>query len=241
MNVKTLIKKGTDHLVFCEDDLFFREETQKNGDSLYIAAVFDGCSTGYKSHFASSLFGKILKDVLNTNNDLIIKQYDLELIANLIFYNFFRKLKEISTILNLIDLELVSTFIISIVRNDEAFVIISGDGCIMIDDNCIKIESQDNAPDYLAYHLNENPSSVYNKNVKKYSFKNINKGFSICSDGIFSFRKINNSNVEDYVIDYLLKDKNLINSDAMLARKYNILVKDGYINYDDLSIVRFII
>lgn len=62
MEIRTVLKKGTDHLVNCEDDLFFSNYY----DKYYVGAIFDGCSSGIKSHFASSLFGKILQTVLKT-------------------------------------------------------------------------------------------------------------------------------------------------------------------------------
>ena len=239
MIIRTVLKKGTDHPVNCEDDLFF-----SIAEPYYIGAVFDGCSTGKKSHFASNLYSKILNKVLNTKTYQMFDDgdYSLEDIAKQTFVKFFNKLKKIKHILSLNDLEILSTFIVAIVKNNQAYIIVSGDGCIVADDKEIKLESIENAPDYLAYHLNEKVFDVYENNIKKFKFDNIQNGLSICSDGIYSFRNPDSSKAYSNVIEDLLYDKKLIDSEVMLARKYNILTnsKNGFSNYDDLSIIRFI-
>jgi serine/threonine protein phosphatase PrpC len=237
MEVRTLLKKGTDHLVNCEDDLFFSEY---NG--YHVAAVFDGCSTGYKSHFASSLFGKLINSALKSRTYPMFDEgcYTLEELARSLFFRFFHKMQEVENVLDLRDIELVSTFIIAIIKDNKAFVMVSGDGCIMVDDIEHELESINNAPDYLAYHLKETVFYVWANNIKKFEFDNITTGLSICSDGIYSFRNPDADKSCDVVKESLLHDKAIIGSDAMLARKYNILFKEGYSNYDDLSIVRFI-
>ena len=67
------------------------------------------------------------------------------------------------------------------------------------------------------------------------------KSLSICSDGIYSFTNKEGGNANARVMDLLLKDTTLLKSDAMLARKHNLLTKEGTTNYDDLSIIRFIL
>ena len=238
MIVRTLLKKGTDHLVNCEDDLFFSEY----GD-YRVGAVFDGCSTGMKSHFASSLFSKVLNRVLKTKTYPMFDfgDYCLDDIARETFIKFFYKLKETKLILGLQDLEIVSTLILSIVKEDEAFTIVAGDGCLVVDEIEIKIESDNNTPDYIAYHLDEPAEEVYNRCVRKYANGSIRKGLSISSDGIYSFRNPDQSRLMIEVNDFLFNDLSLVTSEAMLARKYNILTKQGFSNFDDLSIVRFIL
>ena len=68
------------------------------------------------------------------------------------------------------------------------------------------------------------------------------------SDGIESFKKLNEDNFNNwltqdehnFLVDKLLIDKKLLKSDAMLARKMNILENKGYNHFDDLSIIRII-
>jgi hypothetical protein len=224
--------------VNCEDDLFFSEY----GD-YRVGAVFDGCSTGMKSHFASSLFSKVLNRVLKTKTYPMFDSgdYYLDDIARETFIKFFYKLKEVKHILDLQDLEIVSTLILTIIKGDEAFIIVSGDGCIAMDEEETKIESDNNTPDYIAYHLDEPGIEVYNHCVRRYGYTGLRKGLCISSDGVYSFRNPDQSRLMIEARDFLFNDPSLMTSEAMLARKYNILTKQGFSNFDDLSIVRFIL
>lgn len=230
MEVRTLIKRGTDHHVYCEDDLF-----HFNIGSTYIGAVFDGCSTGTKSHFASALYGKILKKWKEDLEEL--SDTTLEAIAKDFRDFLFRELRDAKVQLMLDTLEILSTMVFAVVRGGQAYILVSGDGCIMTEDQHVKIESEGNAPDYLAYHLIRKSEALLA--VKEYElfFKD---SLSICSDGIYSFTK-DREDMSQEVTDSLLKDKSFLKSDAMLARKYNLLTKEGITNYDDLSIIHFIL
>ena len=232
MEVRTLIKRGTDHHVYCEDDLF-----HFNIGSTYIGAVFDGCSTGTKSHFASALYGKILKayqkDIIGALDDRSLQEIAEDFQQFLYF-----QLKNVGDILELETLELLSTMILAVVRKDKAYILVSGDGCVLVDDEEYKIESPGNAPDYLAYHLDRLREAQ--ESMKTYDVT-FTKSLSICTDGIYSFTDENKEDVSYSVIKALLKDETLLKSDAMLARKYNLLTKADVTNYDDLSIIRFIL
>lgn len=230
MIVRTLVKKGTDHPVYCEDDLFTFEK-----DELFIGAIFDGCSTGIKSHFASALHAKILKNVVlsitNSKSASGFLQY-----ATLSV--FIRELKKAIEYLQLDTLEVLSTMIICFIQDNKVDVYIIGDGCVKIDDRHFKYESEGNAPDYPAYHVND---SILLGDYVKELHTTFVKDVSICSDGIYSFKGPDLTTDYFSVVDEkLLQDVSLINSEAMLGRKYNMLTKQGLSNYDDISIVRFI-
>jgi len=233
MEVRTLIKRGTDHHVYCEDDLY-----HFNIGNTYIGAVFDGCSTGVKSHFASALYGKILKfyqqDIIGDLDDRPIQEVAKG------FQDFlWEQLAIMKNVLYLNTLELLSTMILAVVREGKAYIVVSGDGCILVDDKEYKIESEGNAPDYLAYHLDY--SAEARESMKTYEVT-FTKSLSICSDGIYSFSdKDGNKGTALSVINFFLKDTCLMKSEAMLSRKYNLLTKGGHTNYDDLSIIRFIL
>jgi hypothetical protein len=233
MVVRTLVKKGFDHLVYCEDDLFFSEY---NG--VYIGAVFDGCSTGIKSHFASSLYAKVLNRAWKRIPRHWLNEEPIA-ISRYVFFEFLIVLKEIFERLDLIDIEMVSTMIFCVIKDNKASFIVSGDGCIIIDGKHTKIDSPENAPDYLAYHMGKPFNSIEADHIITFT-SDFNNDISICSDGIYSFTDKDKKDMSEEVRNSLLLDKGLIKSEAMLARKYNLLLKQGYSNYDDLSIVRFI-
>ena len=54
--IKELVRRGTNHKNFCEDSVYHLEY-----GNIVDLAVFDGCSTGIKSHFASELMYKIFR------------------------------------------------------------------------------------------------------------------------------------------------------------------------------------
>jgi hypothetical protein len=229
MEVRTLIKRGADHLVYCEDDLF-----TFNDGTTYVGAVFDGCSSGIKSHFASTLYSKLVKKALTPS---LLKQDSISHINYSLFFHLAIELKEIKQKLMLDELELLSTAIIAVIREDKASVIVSGDGVIIHEGKPIIIESEGNAPDYLAYHFDNLAKA--GESFKFYDFDLEDKGLSICTDGMMSFRNPDPFAHMPRVSDFLLRDESLKTSEAMLGRKYNMLAKEGYTNYDDVSIVRF--
>jgi len=211
-----------------------------NDGSTYIGAVFDGCSTGIKSHFASSLYGKILKDIcVNLRNNLgkDISLVSPSYLGKFIYGAIYTQLNHFKNRLTLDNLEILSTMILVVIRDGVSYILVSGDGCVYVDGKEIKIESPGNAPDYLAYHLDGAIDGFLS--LKEYSF-DFEHTISVCSDGIYSFTDKDKKDVSDTVIQILLENESLLKSEAMLARKYNLLLKESYSNYDDLSIVRFI-
>ena len=77
MNAYSVIRKGEDHPVFCEDFMSIN-----NSGRYFIGVVFDGCSSGSDSHFASSLFGKIFNQI--TNDEVVFGNTIEERAKNLI-------------------------------------------------------------------------------------------------------------------------------------------------------------
>lgn len=224
MLVHTLIKKGFDHLAYCEDAVYFREESE----DLYYAAVFDGCSTGKDSHFASSLFKKLFIKALRDFSSL-----------KTILHHMHMMLGNQKILLGLEDLELVTTFIICKIQKIEgtwyAYVMYMGDGTIYIDSESIVLESPDNKPDYLAYHLNRSFEDVYRRvHIKSFP---IREKFAIATDGLSSFKS--KTKREEDVTKQLIESNKFLNSEACLARRYNLLLKEDFRNDDDLGIVMF--
>lgn len=233
MLIRTLLKKGTDHLVTCEDDLFvFKNEV------MTVCAVFDGCSTGIKSHFASTLYSKILN-----KNIFHVLKWDANLVSEdfikILLFKFIYDLKKVKEDLYLKDIELLSTFVIAVIINNKVTILVSGDGGFNIDDKEYKFDSVDNAPNYLSYHLEEDIEETCKNEIQQFVFEDFKK-LSIFSDGLYSFRKVAEEGVIEKITNTFLAEENLLSSEAMLSRKYNMLIKEGYSNYDDLSIIRII-
>lgn len=236
MIIHKLIIRGYDHPLFCEDFAFVKKH-----DNLVFSGIFDGCSTGQDSHFASSLFAKIFLnniEKINTKNPLDA------MMRQLLHYSI-KDILQIKGLLNLHIEDLLTTIVIMIFNTgtNEANIVFVGDGFAMIDGEKIIID-QNNQPDYLAYHIEnlqrkDNFVEWYERLKTKFIFEVIND-ISICSDGIQSFTK--NSESPDEAInpvEYLLDDTFLIKNKTMLSRKCNILrTKFNIVPLDDLSIVR---
>ena len=59
--IREIVKIGSEHKQ-CEDSIFNMVK-----DDYIFMAVFDGCSGGVDSHFASNLFKKIMKKTIEEN------------------------------------------------------------------------------------------------------------------------------------------------------------------------------
>ena len=227
------IRRGTLHKTFCEDFLIDEIINKK----FRILGVFDGCSSGIDSHFASALLGKIIISVTKKLN-----QKSKEITLKKIIYRTSKHLKNTKKKLNLETNELLSTMILMLVDTEKetANIIAIGDGLLSINKQVTNID-QKNQPDYLAYYLDEinnykNFEDYYNKQL---IFSNIKiEDITISTDGIYTFQ---NSQSEINVIENLTKDLFLKDNIAMLSRKCNILKKKYNLkNADDLAIIRVI-
>ncbi len=241
MIIHQLLKRGEAHPLHCEDYSIVAEK-----DDFILAAVFDGCSSGIDSHFASSLTGKIYQaKFLNFNlqdDDLskTIKKLNLEVAYEL------KKIKK-----NLIldtGKELLTTIVLFLYHKttDQGIISIMGDGVVSVN-GTIKIIDQNNMPDYLAYYLDDFNTEDdfflwYEQHALEIQVAGL-EDVSISTDGILSFAsKDNDAEPEiNELLDYLLKDDYLIQNKSMLGRKCNILNKKQTLrNMDDLGIIRIV-
>lgn len=233
------IEIGTLHKNFCEDYLLINEN--KN---YILAAVFDGCSSGNESYFASALLGKITTkafDLLDDNKDF--KKDFKNLIKNTVtqFFNIAKNLK-------LDQDELLSTAIISLIDKEQnkIEVIAIGDGAIFADKNQYIID-QNNTPNYLAYYINKldisnNFDNWLKHSTISYSFEN-SKNFVISTDGILSFRNPEyyypRDKIREEIYEELILSEQLMESQSKLKRTLRILNKtNNWEHYDDLAIIR---
>jgi len=245
MKVHKIIKRGLQHKDYCEDFLLYNELPNKH----LLFAVFDGCSSGKDSFFASALLAKTLKKITSTVSSEPTE--DLSEYFQKILYRWVVLLKETKQIIELETNEMLSTAIIFLLNmeNKSGIAIALGDGLLLINNNFHEIQ-QNNTPDYIAYHFDEisdlqSFTNWYNRQLNIFQNQEVLE-VSISTDGIFSFQKdyslkpeINQTIENEDVIKYLLQDNFLINNPAMLARKCNMLKNSyGIANYDDLGIIR---
>lgn len=240
-----LTKIGEFHTNHNEDYLTSNEI----GSNKIMISVMDGCSMGTESYFASTLIGKVLKKI---STEIHYKEFaektedSIEQILKKVTRSLFQKLKELKNELSLERDELLSTMILGIVDREEkiAEIITIGDGLVICDGVITEYE-QDNKPDYLGYHLDENFEDWYEKQNQRLRLSNI-EDLSISTDGIFTFKKFDTEEygevTESEIVDYLLIDRQEKESENMLLKKMiRIEKKWGLKPSDDLTIIRLMI
>ncbi|WMX12244.1 protein phosphatase 2C domain-containing protein [Aureispira sp. CCB-E] len=243
MQVYSTLQLGEFHPVFCEDFLYSKQIHQ----DWLVAGVMDGCSSGKDSHFAATLFGKILKKILQEFPYLALKnakweleQLSIQQLSHQVLCQFFSLIQTEKNNLFLEIEELVATCLILVYHypTQKALITVSGDGVVAINDQIIVIEQNDK-PDYLAYHLHKTFDQWLTNHTTQYSFEQVTN-LAISTDGILSFAKNNTETV--YEIDpirYLMLDTDFSQQDNMLDRKCLYLEQEyGLKPNDDVAIIR---
>jgi hypothetical protein len=240
MKIYTLLRKGENHPVFCEDFLI----THRIEGEFFFGAVSDGCSSGVDSHFASALQGKVLKKILHDlpfrYTQAQLQNFDAEALLRLILSELLLQLKSIRNQLGLIMHELLATLILLIYneKTQKGIIAAIGDGFVRINDHIHEIDQQ-NRPDYLGYHLEDNFEEWLGALENKILFESPQE-IAIASDGVATFQTLKTDLPENLnPLLYLLEDDSMAQVPQMLTRKFNILnTQHGYRPYDDVSIIR---
>ena len=244
MQIKSVLKRGEFHPVFCEDFLFHAPIN----DSIYLAAVMDGCSMGNDSHFASALIGKILNKIIR---ELAFREFygetsplesqPLAELGKYILRQIKDELRSLANRLHLEQLELLSTLNLSLLNHttNRAWVMVIGDGVVVAGEKIIEIE-QGNRPNYLAYHLAEDFDEWFVSEKNYFEFADIRR-LIIASDGVLSFEKMEKARPtpRQPLESYILNDIEFEDTQHPFEKRIEKL-KDqfGFIGMDDISIIR---
>lgn len=258
LNIRSTIQKGASHQVFCQDATYSIEN-----DHFIIAGVFDGCSEVKDSHFASTLFTKILRYQVNNyfKKELAVSEYssdsvleitelepilDLEAVSRIILRKFFLNLRTIKETLELdaFDLSTSSIFLFYSKIEDKGIIYAFGDGYIRIN-GTEKIIDHQNRPRYAINYWPEITSSentVFNNFLNNYlqiwTFDGL-INVTISTDGILSFKNTKfPEKSKQEAIDWLTVDETYKHKNIMLTSKFINLIDDHWRNSDDLGIVR---
>lgn len=244
MKIHSVLARGYDHKTFCQDALAIHET-----NNFVYAAIFDGCSGGKDSHFASNLFAKAFNQSLTYPEIFDSPFGELKEKAQLLVYMIGRKLSEVKQILHLSTNELLSTMILTIVKKEtqECVIYAFGDGFFSVDgvDTIIKNKrfTDENMPNYIAYDLHifndyKKFTSWFSQQSESYQFPSVNN-ITIASDGIQTFKNYKDCNELIDPVNYLSKDEFLMGTVNMLERKCNIIHnKYCMVHLDDLSVIR---
>ncbi|WPQ66333.1 protein phosphatase 2C domain-containing protein [Chitinophaga sancti] len=229
MHIDSTLQIGAYHLQHCEDYLFH----DHIGTDRLLCAVMDGCTMGTDSYFISTLVGKLLRKIVKERHYLEFfqpSQLSLRLQLKSIVQQLFNELKLLKNQLQLSKEEMLTTLIIVLVDPDDGVGLVVGDGVVSIDGQVTEFE-QDNKPDYLGYHLQEDFDGWYGKQA----FLSITnwQDISISTDGISSFMALEGGETDLDPVSYLLSDTRL------LEKKLKYLEHEaGLRPTDDLAIIR---
>jgi hypothetical protein len=217
----SVINQRSDTHNCCEDSYFVKEV-----DETISGGVFDGCSTGIKSHWASQTLSYIFQ--LETDGVTTKKSV----------FNAFLKMYEISKSLQLTNFNFLSTCVLFDYDKvtKQLDVLVLGDGYYFI--NGVEYEvDQNNEPDYLGHVLTD-PKNIF-EYVEKYKTITYTEvtDFKICSDGI---KAINKSQYHENKFNELTMLLGPIYSENYLTRQWNILKKNHYSLSDDLTIISYV-
>ncbi len=248
MKIHSVIRKGEDHAVFCEDFM-----TTGDSGRYFLGVVFDGCSGGNDSHFASSLFGKIFKQIISEG---AMAGNTIEEKSKNFVQGFVKKLFEVKVSLQLENNDMLATFVMLIYDkvHGEALTLTVGDGVIHCDGQLIILENErfkfthpdgyKDMPDYIAYDLVDLGldrtyfNHWYDEHVKVNKFTNP-KDISISTDGILTFKT---PEEEVDPVNFLLIDDTWNSNKIMLSKKVNVLkTKYKTVHKDDISMIRLIL
>lgn len=245
MNIYKTLQIGEFHTNYCEDFLIIENisETQK------MIAVLDGCTMGKESVFASILYGKILRNIAKKEfyKNFVVKEkvaVTLQEKLKTTVSQLFSEVKIVQQQLDLTKHELLSTLIIGVIdiTAKTAVILIVGDGLVVCNKQLYDFEQEDK-PDYLGYHLNENFETWYKNQKQVLSFSEC-KDLSIATDGIFTFKNLqssSNQKTENDIINHLLINTDGCEFENILDRKLKKLKEqENHVPTDDLAIVRII-
>lgn len=231
-------RRGFSHPDWNEDNFYF-QQTEK----AIVGGVFDGCSTGKDSYFASKLFANVFRQTVDAKKDAVT----IECFSSLV-NSYFRNLYKAAKTLHLDGAELLSTAILFIYSTVDCqlFVKFFGDGAVYTNrgnNEYVAFKNDEaNQPDYLAYSLSAIVTEDKFKdywNLKK-EFRGHSTDFCISTDGIFSFKKVDHKKPDKDVEAFLVQDDFLYNNPASLRRKLNMLKNCGYEHEDDVTIIRVV-
>lgn len=230
--ISTLNKISRDHNC-CEDSFFVRED-----EYAIWGGVFDGCSTGINSHFASSLFSYIFADWIRpTFFSLFDSRIDHSMITG--YIPVILSIKSIKQQIGLQYEHLLSTILIFYYEKDSHTLRVRafGDGVYYVNSVEYYIE-QNNLVDYFTTHLVDDYKSFL-----KYLEKNPTKiykdvtDFKVCTDGIKAIRRPQFAPpTTRNALSLLLHPPTGAN---YLERQWNILKNDHFYLNDDLTIISY--
>lgn len=218
------------------------------GENRIMIAVMDGCSMGTDAYFASTLIGKCLRKIAKDINYIEFvtnKQKSLKINLEELTRQLFKNLIELNSQLDLKPDELLSTLILGVLdqKNKTGELLIVGDGVVCLNGEITEFQ-QDNKPDYLGYHLQDDFKIWYEENTQKMTLGNIHD-LTISTDGIYTFKAFNTATYpslsEDHILEMFFKNKVDVDNKQMLKNiLHQIEEEHGLRPSDDITMIRWV-
>lgn len=205
----------------CEDTVWCEELPHA-----VFGGIFDGCSSGKDTAWASTTLAYCFK--------VASKQHPC--VSDTAIKDAYNTLVALARELHLVPAQLESTAILFYYMKSTSTLYVRplGDGILIVDGNSHYFD-QNNSPDYIA---NVKPSEldIYLLKYPTQEFK-VNSNFQVCSDGLREIKRIPLDDTEPKYLPSILTSSPT--STNYLERMINLLKRDRYVLFDDLSIVSY--
>lgn len=208
----------------------------------------DGCTMGVDSHFASTMVGKMLRKICRQFDYLEFYQSELstlslEQYSKIIFQELFKELKLCRNQLLLDKRELLTTLVFSIfdTATSTGFIMAVGDGLISINGEITEFD-QDNKPDYVGFHLDENFEDWYLAQKQKIKLDSV-EDVSIATDGILTFTRILETKTPEIIdpISFMVSEPiTVVDEETLNKRLKTIEHVYGLKPSDDFAMIRIV-
>jgi hypothetical protein len=220
----SFISARSDEHVSCEDSSYVKETSE-----FISGGIFDGCSKGIKSHWASQTYSYIFQKYDNPTCDINIE-------------NAWYYLLRVKKIFNLPNEHFQSTCVLFYFKKQtrELFVRVIGDGVFYVTSSGEQKKfdiDQNDLVDYLGDHLDDPVYKMrrFVDNTTVHRFNEVEE-FKLCSDGI---KRIYLPQFYDDQTDPLSLLLGTPTSKNYLDRMCKILKRKKFVFGDDLSIISY--
>lgn len=204
MRSKVYVRIGKHHVNNCEDSA----GSYQIGSQRQLIVVCDGCSMGEKSHYASELIQKIVREIAKEEHYREYganRQFELINLLEKVTYELFSRIKQVYDITGRNKYDYLSTILIAIADNfkKEFIYLVSGDGVICVDEK-IEVFDQNNQPDYIGYYLEDDFNDWYKeKTIIKHG--KLRKSICVATDGILTFSDSTDQFIQDEELNKIIR------------------------------------
>jgi hypothetical protein len=248
MKLHAAVRLGAAHVTYCEDFLLTAPLCERS----LLCAVLDGCSMGQDSHFASALFGKLLRKVarqmsqesLYVPDQVPWEETRPETLAQELLRRLFREVKSARSKFELEWEELLTTVTLWVhhYETQRSFVIVVGDGFVSCDGQVYELD-QNNRPDYMSYHMDKDFEAWYPTQEQRFDFAQP-RDLCIATDGVNTFRPMQQgaAAAPDLMpLNYLMVDRFHLEAVNMLDQKIDHLEREHRLHpIDDVAMIRIL-